>query len=72
MPYIHVGQKPRLGRKNVKQGVYVGADAVQLIDASRKKYDVGLRRTSGVRYVTSDPIGLDGGLILIVMRIRTL
>jgi len=35
---------------------------VQLIDASRKKYDAGLRCTSGVRYVTSDPIGLDGGL----------
>ena len=35
---------------------------MQLIDASRKKYDAGLRRTSGVRYVTSDPIGLDGGL----------
>ena len=41
---------------------YVGADAVQLIDASRKKYDAGLRCTSGVRYVTSDPIGLNGGL----------
>ena len=40
----------------------VGADAVQLIDASRKKYDARLRCTSGVRYVTSDPIGLGGGL----------
>jgi uncharacterized protein RhaS with RHS repeats len=35
---------------------------VQLIDASRKKYDAGLGCTSGVRYVTSDPIGLDGGM----------
>ena len=57
-----LSQKPRLGRKNVKQGVCVGAEAVQLIDASRKKYDAGLRRTSGVRYVTSDPIGLLGGV----------
>lgn len=43
--------------KNVKQGFYVGAEAVQLIDPSRKKYDAGLRRRSGVRYLTSDPIG---------------
>ncbi len=35
---------------------------MQLIDASRKKYDAGVGRTSGDRYVTSDPIGLDGGL----------
>ena len=35
---------------------------MQRIDASREKYDAGLRRTSGVRYVTSDPIGLDGGM----------
>lgn len=41
---------------------YVGADAVQLIDVSRKNYDAGVGCTSGVRYVTSDPIGLDGGM----------
>lgn len=57
-----LSQKPRLGRENVKQSFYVGVDAVQLIDASRKKYDAGLGCTSGDRYVTSDPIGLDGGL----------
>jgi len=67
-----LNQKPRLGRKNVKQEFYVGAKAVQLIDASRKNYDAQLRRVSGNRdryydpttgrYVTSDPIRLNGGL----------
>ena len=31
---------------------------MQAIEASRKKYDAGLRRTSGDRYITSDPIGI--------------
>ena len=35
---------------------------MQLIDASRENYDAGLRRTSGVRYITSDPIGLRAGI----------
>jgi len=30
-----ISSKPRPGRKNVNQGFYVGAEAVQLIDASR-------------------------------------
>ena len=32
------------------------------VAASRENYDVEVRRTSGVRYVTSDPIGLEGGM----------
>ena len=32
------------------------------VAASRENYDVEVRRTSGVRYVTSDPIGLEGGV----------
>ena len=52
-----LSQKTRLGRKNVKQVFYVGADAVQLIDASRKKYDAGLRCMSGYEYLSIDPVG---------------
>ena len=50
----------------------VGVDAAESVTASRKNYDVGVRCVSGVRdryyepetgrYVTSDPIGLGGGL----------
>ena len=45
-----------------KTGECVGVDPLQSLAASRKKYDVSVRRTSGVRYITSDPIGLEAGL----------
>jgi len=47
--------KPRLGRKNVKQVCYVGAEALQRIDAARKKHDAALVSASEGLFLSADP-----------------
>ena len=57
-----LSEKVPLGSKISQWLDCVGAEAAQSIAASRENYDVEVRCVSGVRYITSDPIGLLGGM----------
>jgi len=58
----YLSKKPRLGFESQKPQNRIGANPMQSVTTPRKNYDVKVGCTSGVVYVTSDPIGLAGGI----------